>query len=175
MAVKRICLLGNPLLREECQEVQRFNDRAIARTVKDLRDTLAYVRAANCFGRGIAAPQIGVTKKIVFLNATSPMVLLNPMILRRSRRMMTLWDDCFSFPDILVKVKRHVGVTVAYQDEQGHRRTLSAVGGLSDLLQHEIDHLDGILAIDRAIDSTHIILRSELKKITPPRDRASRF
>ena len=78
---------------------------------------------------------------------------------------MTLWDDCFSFPDILVKVKRSTTITIRFQDESGKRKTLTADGSLSELLQHEIDHLDGILAIDRAVDSKHIVLRSEWKKL----------
>lgn len=74
---------------------------------------------------------------------------------------MMLWDDCFSFPDILVKVRRNLTTEVRYQDERGRRRMLHAEGTLSELLQHEIDHLDGVLAIDRAIDSRHIVLRQE--------------
>ena len=77
---------------------------------------------------------------------------------------MTLWDDCFSFPDLLVKVRRNLSIEVRYQDMQGEKHTLKAGQGLSELLQHEIDHLDGILAIDRAIDSKHIVLRSEYEK-----------
>ena len=81
---------------------------------------------------------------------------------------MMLWDDCFSFSDILVKVRRYLKIKVNYLDETGKAKRLEAEGGLSELLQHEIDHIDGILAIDRAIDSKHIILRSEWKKMTGP-------
>ena len=77
---------------------------------------------------------------------------------------MTLWDDCFSFPDILVKVNRSLSIDVRYQDEEGKKRTLRAESGLSELLQHEIDHLNGILAIDRAVDSKHIVFRSEYER-----------
>ena len=74
---------------------------------------------------------------------------------------MTLWDDCFSFPDLMVKVRRHLSIVVRYQDPAGRHHTLRAEGSLSELLQHEIDHINGVLAIDRAIDSRHIIYRSE--------------
>ena len=77
---------------------------------------------------------------------------------------MTLWDDCFSFPDILVKVNRSLSIDLRYQDEEGKKRTLRAESGLSELLQHEIDHLNGILAIDRAVDSKHIVFRSEYER-----------
>ncbi len=76
-----------------------------------------------------------------------------------------LWDDCFSFPNLMVKVQRHLTIGISFQDKQGKKRILHASDGLSELMQHEIDHLEGILAIDRAIDSRHIILRSEWNKI----------
>lgn len=78
---------------------------------------------------------------------------------------MTLWDDCFSFPDILVKLKRYVNIEIQFQDESGKKQHLGAEGELSELLQHEIDHLNGVLAVDRAIDSKHIIMRSEWSKM----------
>ena len=78
--------------------------------------------------------------------------------------MMTLWDDCFSFPTLLARVRRNLTVEVRYQDVEGKHHLLKAEGALSELLQHEIDHLDGTLAIDRAIDSKHIIYRSEYEK-----------
>ena len=77
---------------------------------------------------------------------------------------MTLWDDCFSFPDILAKVNRNLSIEIRYRDEEGKKLSLRAESGLSELLQHEIDHLDGILAIDRAVDSKHIVYRSEYER-----------
>ena len=165
MAVSEILLLGNPILRGKCEKVKDFADRALSRTIDDLQDTLANFRATHGFGRGIAAPQIGVTQRIIVVNIDMPFVLINPVIVKRSKHMMTLWDDCFSFPDILVKLKRYVNVTVKFQDQTGKRQTLQEMGGLSELLQHEIDHINGILAIDRAIDSRHIVLRSEWEKL----------
>jgi len=165
MAIRDILLLGNPLLRVKCLRVKNFSDPAIHSTVNDLRDTLADFRHRKGFGRGIAAPQIGSSLRILFLNLDEPVTIINPTMTKRSRQMMTLWDDCFSFPDILVKVKRSTTITIRFQDESGKRKTLTADGSLSELLQHEIDHLDGILAIDRAVDSKHIVLRSEWKKM----------
>lgn len=165
MAVREILLLGNPLLREKCAKVKNFSDTTIAAAITDLRDTLAAFRASHGFGRGIAAPQIGVSRRIVVIHIDRPMTCFNPEIVRRSRQLMTLWDDCFSFPDLLVKVKRHVKITVRYSDDEGKRKEIEAVGGLSELFQHEIDHLDGVLAVDRAIDSKHIILRKEWEKL----------
>jgi peptide deformylase len=168
MAIAEILLLGHPALRSNCEKVSDFSDPAICRTIENLRDTLNRFRVDHGFGRGIAAPQIGVPKRIIFTDVDGPMALVNPEIVSHSRRTMTLWDDCFSFPDILVKVRRFVKIAVAFHDEDGRKKRLEAEDGMAELLQHEIDHVNGILAIDRAIDSSHIVLRSEWIKM---RDR----
>ncbi len=129
--------------------------------ITDLRDTLNDFRKRRGFGRGIAAPQIGSTLNIIFIRLGGLNALINPKIIKKSTQMIEVWDDCFSFPDILVKVRRHRRIEVSYVDEAGERRTLKAADALSELLQHEIDHLNGVLAIDRAIHKRDIILRSE--------------
>jgi peptide deformylase len=166
MSAKEILLLGNPILRERCAPVQNVHADDIRSTIADLRDTLADFRSRHGFGRGIAAPQIGCSQQIIYLDFEYRGALINPRITRRSRKKFLLWDDCFSFPDILVKVVRNYSIEVAFVNEEGKRKTLKAEGGLSELLQHEIDHLHGILAIDRAVDSKHIILRSEYEKLS---------
>ena len=165
MAVREILLLGNPILRTRCENVKKFSDPAIKNIITDLLDTLADFRRTHRFGRGIAAPQIGVGEKITVINIDEPLVMINPAIIKRSKQKITLWDDCFSFPNLLVKIKRHMKITVRYLDEVGAKQHLEVEGGLSELLQHEIDHLNGILAVDRAIDSKHVILRSEWEKL----------
>lgn len=165
MAVREVLLMGNPLLRGSSEQVQEFGGADLRHLVEDLRDTLADFRKRRGFGRAIAAPQIGVRRRVVYVNTGRPMVLCNPVIVRRSRKRMLLWDDCFSLPDLVVKVRRHLSIGLRYRDENGKPRTLTAEGGLSELLQHELDHLDGILAVDRAIDSMHIAYRSEIEKL----------
>jgi peptide deformylase len=169
MATRAITLLGNPVLRKKCSPVKDFRSSETRECIADLKDTLADFRARNGFGRGIAAPQIGSSRQIVYTNFDFKGALLNPKIVQRSRKTFTLWDDCFSFPDILVKVERHYAVTVSFQDEDGTGRHLKATGALAELLQHEIDHVQGILAIDRVVDSRHIILRSEFNKLSQKR------
>ncbi len=138
----------------------------VRETITDLRDTLEHFKVRRGFGRGIAAPQIGVTKQIIYLNFDQfTGALINPKITKRSKTKLRLWDDCFSFPDLLVYVERSLRIEVSYLDETGKRRKLATHGSFSELLQHEIDHVNGILAIDRALDSKHIILRTEYKKI----------
>lgn len=166
MATKEILLLGNPILRQKCQKVKDVRSEETLSLIGDLRDTLNDFRRKRGFGRGIAAPQVGVTRQVIYVNFESiDGPLINPVITGRSRKKFRLWDDCFSFPDILVDVERHYSIVVSYVDEHGKRKTIKAERGLSELLQHEIDHLNGILAIDRARDSRHIVLRSEHEKL----------
>jgi peptide deformylase len=166
MATREILLLGNPLLRQRCRNVRAPRSEETRQTITDLRDTLAEFRARRGFGRGIAAPQIGATQKIIYVNSDYTGAMINPVILRKSRMRFRLWDDCFSFPDLLAYVQRNYSIVVSFTDEEGKHRKLHAKGAFSELLQHEIDHLNGVLAIDRAIDSRHIILRSEYEKLS---------
>jgi peptide deformylase len=135
-------------------------------TIADLRDTLDDFRNRRGFGRGIAAPQIGSTLRIIFVHMGALGAIVNPTIIKKSKQTFELWDDCFSFPDILVKVKRHTRIEVSYIDGEGERKTLYAADALSELLQHEIDHINGVLAIDRAVTRKHIILRSEFRRLS---------
>jgi len=166
MPVRDILLLGNPILREKCAPVKAVQSEETRSIVSDLRETLAQFRSQRGFGRGIAAPQIGATQQIIFIDYEFAGPLINPKIVKRSRRKFHLWDDCFSFPDILAHVQRNYTIEVTFLDEQGKKKRLRADGALSELLQHEIDHLNGVLAIDRAIDTKHIILRSEYERLS---------
>jgi peptide deformylase len=166
MAVRKILLLGNPILRARCSAVKEFSSKETQRTIVDLRDTLDDFRNRHGFGRGIAAPQIGATLSIIFIRLGGLDALINPKVIKRSTQMIELWDDCFSFPDILVKVRRHKRIEISYVDESGERKTLKAADAISELLQHEIDHINGVLAIDRAIRKRDIILRSEFPRLS---------
>lgn len=154
MAVRAIVRLGNPLLWTASLRVSDPVCEETRQVLRDLDDTLAGFRAASGWGRGISAVQIGELQRISFVRLVSgeKFDFINPEILERSRETFELWDDCFSFPGLLVRVKRNHKVAVRYQDHMGLKRELEAEGDLSELLQHEFDHLDGILAIDRRID-----------------------
>ena len=165
MAKREILLLGNPVLRKKCAAIKKNEIAGCASAVADLHDTLSDFRLRNGFGRGIAAPQIGVAKQLIYIDFEYTGPLFNPRIVKRSKKKFQLWDDCFSFPGLLVKVERNYAIAVEFLTEHGKKSTLEAEGALSELLQHEIDHVNGILAVDRAIDSRHIILRSEYDKL----------
>ena len=161
MAVCDILLLGNPLLNQPSEPVDKDQLSAAKAVGRDLHDTLMDFRARHGWGRAIAAPQIGVRKRIVYLHIERPWLVINPRLVGMSKETMELWDDCMSFPDLLVRVRRRSGFTLAYRNEQWAEQTLAVDGVLSELLQHEIDHLDGVLAVSRAIDGTSFEFRSQ--------------
>ncbi len=163
MPVREILRLGHPLLWMPAAPVDDPLAPEVLATIQDLAETLADFRTRRGFGRGIAAPQIGVRSRIVHLQVDGPLSLLNPEIVSASAETFELWDDCFSFPDWMVRVQRHRAVTVQYRDLAGEERTIHARDSLSELLQHEIDHLDGILATDRARHPRAIAWRGEVE------------
>jgi peptide deformylase len=168
MAKQDILQLGNPLLLEKSSRIEDFNASQTQSLIRDLSDTLASFREATGYGRGIAAPQIGVLKRAIFIRmqpAGFCSALLNPEIVWSGNQKMELWDDCFSFPDLMVRVERSVQIKVAYTDERGARQTIDAEGDLSELLQHEIDHLDGILAVERAVSPKAFATRAEWERL----------
>lgn len=128
----------------------------------DLRDTLHHFQQTHGFGRGISAVQIGVPERVIYVEFEgAPYCLVNPEFVALSDDKFTLWDDCFSFPDLMVKLERSRSATIEHMDETGRDRKLTATGALSELLQHEMDHLDGILAVDRALDGNSLATREE--------------
>lgn len=167
MPSKEILQLGNPLLWQESARVGEASSPETGRLIKDLSDTLAAFREATGYGRGISAPQIGALRQVIFIRMVpggfcGPLV--NPEIVWASSNTMELWDDCFSFPDLLVRVRRAAEIRVTYEDDRGLNHALQAEGDLSELLQHEIDHLDGILAVQRAISPQAFATRSEWER-----------
>jgi len=168
MAVRTVRQLGDPVLREKCEEVKDASASEIRALVEDLSDTLAYWRKTTGYGRGIAAPQIGVSRRVIFLRlpGEDPWPLVNPQIIAQSDERIVVWDACLSFLSIFMQVERHRDITVRYQDLQGktHALRVSELRNLSELLQHEIDHLDGILCIDRVTDLRTVCTKEEFEK-----------
>lgn len=161
MAIKKVLLLGNPQLYEVSREVDRKELEDIYTVIQDLHDTLMNFRKIYGAGRAIAAPQIGVMKRILYMYIEKPVVLINPVLKADGEETFEVWDDCMCFPDLLVKVKRYKKCVISYRDLDWKENSLELEGALSELLQHEYDHLDGILAITRAIDNKAFTLKSE--------------
>ncbi len=147
-----LLLLGDPRLYQTCEPVNETDLPHVAGWVADLHDVMNAVRARYNFGRGIAAPQLGIMKRVVYLNLDRPIVLLNPELTDHSDELFELWDDCMCFPNLLVRVKRHAQVTVRYRDEHWQPQVWRVHDATSELLQHECDHLDGVLCTMRALD-----------------------
>lgn len=163
MSKREILLLGNPKLYEFCPPVEPEQIDAIRPIVADLHDTLSAFRRKWGAGRAIAAPQIGEMVRLVYMFIDTPTVFINPRFENQSTEMIEVWDDCMSFPELLVKVRRHRSVDIVYRDLDWNEQRLHLDDDLSELLQHEVDHLDGILAVSRAIDSRSFALRSQQK------------
>ncbi len=168
MAVRTVLQLGDPGLREIAARVADPTAPEIRALVQDLADTLAHWRASTGYGRGIAAPQIGAAKRVIFLqlSGAEPWPLVNPEITWRSEEKIVVWDACLSFLSIFMQVQRHREITLRYQNLRGEWQEVHASEqrDLSELLQHEIDHLDGILAIDRITDMRTMCTREEFEK-----------
>ncbi|MDX1639116.1 MAG: peptide deformylase [Balneolaceae bacterium] len=161
MAKQSILRLGNPKLHEVSVPVKEDEIHELEPVVKHLRDTLHTYRKEVGEARGISAPQIGVMKRIIYIELDEPKVLYNPVLYKKSHQKMLIWDDCMCFPDLLVRVKRHTSCTISYRDEQWKKRREKLEGELSELLQHECDHLFGILATSRAADNRSFACKSE--------------
>jgi peptide deformylase len=165
MPVRRIIQLGDPLLRVVSEPVASPEEaRAL---FEDLRDTLHEFRRTHGFGRGISSVQIGEPKRLIYIELDGrAWRLRNPALESQSEDKFRLWDDCFSFPNLLVQVERSTTVRIRYEDDQSAVQRLEVSGPFSELLQHELDHLDGILAIDRALGPNALRTREEHERQT---------
>lgn len=153
-----LLLLGDPRLYETCEPVLESELPLVPGWVADLHNVMEEIRAKYQFGRGIAAPQLGIMKRLIYLNVDGPdharpQVIINPELITLSDETDELWDDCMSFPNLLVRVRRHRHLTMLYRDEHWQSHTQNVTDWkLSELIQHEYDHLNGVLCTMRAVD-----------------------
>lgn len=151
---KEIVLLGDQALYQISKEVDRetTNRKELDEIENDLHDTLLAYRNRYGAGRAVAAPQIGTPKRILYMFVNEPILFINPQITFPDKEQMIVMDDCMSFPGLYVMVMRYKRCTVDYYDKDWNACVREFEGDLSELIQHEYDHLDGILATMRAID-----------------------
>jgi peptide deformylase len=166
-----IAQLGQPVLRQTARPIDRadIGTPAVQQLIDDMLQTLA---ASG--GVGLAAPQVFVSQR-VFLAAIFPNddpegppgveVLVNPQIVGVSVETATAWEGCLSFSELLVLVERPLAVRVEYLNRQAEPLTLELHGFAARIIQHENDHLNGILTIDRAVSTHHIIKASEFEAV----------
>ena len=150
---REILILGNERLYEVCDLFAKDDLEVAKRVAGDLEDTLDDFRAEKGFGRAIAAPQIGESVRMIFMKlGEAATVFVNPCMEVLDDETFELWDDCMSFPGLEVKVARYRKVRVTYRDLDWQIQTQIFEGDLSELFQHEFDHLNGVLAVQRAVD-----------------------
>ncbi|MCW2277209.1 peptide deformylase [Heliophilum fasciatum] len=143
MAVFEVVTIGDPVLREKAKVVQRFNAN-LGRLIDDMFETM---HAAQ--GVGLAAPQIGISKRVVVIDiGKGPIELVNPEIVE-AEGVETDEEGCLSVPKYHHPVERSYRVRVKGQDRHGNPVEIAGEGLLARALQHEIDHLEGILFVDR--------------------------
>lgn len=156
--IKPILQLGDSRLYDVSSEISEEDWVNLPQWVEDLHDTLMDYRKTYGAGRAVAAPQIGVFKRLLYMYLDRPYVFVNPVLTFPDGEMYELLDDCMSFPGLMVRVKRHRRCVLDYLDGKGKPHQMPLEGDLSELLQHEYDHLDGILATMRAVDNRSFVL-----------------
>eukprot|EP01118_Nematostelium_gracile_P003451 TRINITY_DN1401_c0_g2_i1.p1 TRINITY_DN1401_c0_g2~~TRINITY_DN1401_c0_g2_i1.p1 ORF type:complete len:363 (-),score=71.45 TRINITY_DN1401_c0_g2_i1:16-1104(-) len=162
-----VLLLGDERLRKISEDVTDINDPSFRSEIVLLSQTLEQFRTVHGFGRGISGPLIGLNKRVIVCNSSNyPSLIINPVITSASEEKITLWDDCMSTPWLMVKVVRSRSISISFIDEHGNKKQLENLDvAMSELLQHEIDHLNGILPIDRIQDpKTDIIAKQIYEK-----------
>lgn len=154
MAERDILLLGNEKLYRQCSEINEDELDKAKQVVADLHDTLMAFRKKVGFGRAIAAPQIDEAYRIIYMNLDGQATpFINPRMFFDHEEQFALWDDCMSFPGLEVWVNRYKSCRIQYKDLAWQDREVTFTGDLAELLQHEYDHLDGILAVQRAVNN----------------------
>lgn len=147
MAIRNVVQVGDDVLRQRCFEVEVFDDNLI-QLLEDMKDTVKKEQ-----GAGLAAPQVGVLRRVVVVDVEQGYFeFINPVITAQKGE-QTGWEGCLSVRKKNGIVSRPMKVTLAYQDRTGEKHVLKAKGFFARAICHEVDHLDGILYIDKA---THI-------------------
>lgn len=148
MTIKPLIILPDPLLRQQSKPVETV-DSEIQRLADDMLETMY-----DAPGIGLAAIQIGVARRMLVIDLSrddeenKPQVFINPEILKVSDDVSTYEEGCLSIPDYYAEVERPASLTVGYVDRDGKQQAVEADGLLATCLQHEIDHLNGVLFID---------------------------
>ncbi|MBM3309857.1 MAG: peptide deformylase [Candidatus Altiarchaeales archaeon] len=165
MAVRKILQVGNLLLYERSKVVD-FRSDDVKAIILDLKDTLEDFMDRKKLGRGISCPQIGLLKRAIYIIEDGMhLAFVNPRIVKRSREKMMVWDSCFCYDvDIFVHIERNRDIEVEYQTPEGVRKMEKFSGPLSELLQHEVDHLNGILSYQHLKKPMRIMKRVEWEK-----------
>ena len=144
MAIRSVVQVGDDVLRQKCFPVEVFDEK-LHQILDDMKDTVKKER-----GAGLAAPQIGILRRMAVIDVDEGYFeFINPTIVLQKGE-QTDWEGCLSVRGKMGQVSRPMKVTVVYQDRFGEKHTLKAKGFFARAICHELDHLDGILYIDKA-------------------------
>jgi len=150
---------NHPALHTIAEEItkEEIENGFVTKLIKDMRSALKTYSVDGYTAIAIAAPQIGISKRLFLIEDQSTerdtlpnMIAINPQIVKRSKKTHIVGEGCLSIPEYYGEVKRHTNITMQAQDENGKKYERGAGGLLAQIIQHEYDHLDGILFIDRA-------------------------
>ena len=175
MSIKPLVILPDPVLRQVSRPVERVDD-ALRRLADDMLETMY---AAP--GIGLAAVQIGEPVRLLVIDLAkegeppAPHVFINPEVLERADGRSTYEEGCLSIPDYYAEVERPASVRVEYLDRDGRRQEIVAEGLMAPCLQHEIDHLDGVLFIDHISKLKRDMVVKKFRKLAKERAAPGRL
>jgi len=176
MSILPLCEYPDPILHQKCERVLRIDDE-----LRSFLDDMLETMYAD-HGAGLAAPQVGVLKRMIVIDAEqededghhkkgNPMALINPEIIYKSEETIFFCEGCLSIPEQRAEVERHQKIKVRYQDKTGAEKEIEAEDYLAVVLQHEIDHLDGILYIDHLSRLKRNMLLKKLEKLRAEKNK----
>lgn len=167
MAILKLHTYPDPILAEKCDKVEKVTDE-IRRILDDMLETMYADK-----GVGLAAPQVGIKKRIIVIDdkvgedgqpGPHPLYFINPEIIEKSAETIFFNEGCLSVPGQCAEVERHARIKVKYLDYNGKEKILEAEDYLAVIIQHETDHLDGILYIDHLSRLKRNIIIKKLQK-----------
>ncbi|MCX5887509.1 MAG: peptide deformylase [Proteobacteria bacterium] len=164
MAVLELLIYPNPLLKKKTEKVEKI-DSAVKKLIRDMAETMYFHK-----GVGLAAPQVGVSKQIITIDAGKGLIcLINPTLVSKEGEMQ-IEEGCLSCPEVSLSVTRCRKVVVKGLDPEGKEVMIEAEELLARIFQHEIDHLEGVLIIDRVSPLKRELIKKKLKKKSAPKE-----
>jgi peptide deformylase len=171
MKVRTITQLGRPVLRQISKPVPLPLSRAHERLIDDMMLTMKKAK-----GVGIAAPQVGVGLRLFIVAPEpsaryphsprmAPVVMINPRLVKRSKKMVTDWEGCLSIPGLRGRVPRHHAIEIEFTARDGRRLRAELTGFIARIFQHEFDHINGQVYIDRVIDTRTFMTEAEFRTL----------
>jgi peptide deformylase len=164
---------GNPVLREAAPRLT--SKQILSIEVQDMLRRMRYTLETKRYGVGLAAPQVGESLAIALIGLkptptrpntqTLSMTLINPEIISKQGKLVGMWEACISGPDLYGKAIRYEKIRISWLDDKAKPHEQNFEGLVAQVIQHEIDHLNGILFVDRVKDPKTYVTFSEYKKI----------